>query len=53
MGEGIRDEKGFLIYDPPLKFDVFGNGGIETGGKRVARFTENLEELIFATFGDS
>ena len=35
MGERIRDEKRFLIHDPPLKFDVFGNGGIETGGERV------------------
>ena len=42
-----------LLDDPPLELDVFGDGGVETDSEGLVVFGEDLEVLIFATFGYS
>ena len=42
-----------LINDPPLKFNVFGNGRVEADSKGFVGFGKDLEILVFATFCNS
>ena len=42
-----------LVHNPPFKFYIFVDWRIEAGSKCVFGTAENLEVLIFATFGDS